>query len=746
MKRKIAAIMAADVAGYSKLVAEDEEETLRRLAAYRAVIDDFIAKAGGRVFNTAGDAVLAEFPSAVEAVRCAIDVQESLRTRNLAYPSSRQMNFRIGITIGDVVERDGDLLGDGVNIAARLEGLAQVGGICISRAVHEQVANKLSVQFEDIGEQQVKNIPTPVYAYMLQLRGEDGFKAVAAPRKSGPPASGWKWPAAIAIAAVGAIAAAIAYLPPASYLPAAWTTQREAPAAPTMIKTQASGPPPRQALVPETVPFISDRDRARVREVYVPAPDRKALAISAVAIGLNTGQPNDELAKQSALDMCQRISDSAAARNNAGTPSQCEIFAVGDIVVSAHANPPLPPQPWFTRNAAIETPFSLAQVPMVNEAGRSLIDRLFGRGAMAKALALSPLGGFLVHNNQVSVQEAARRALERCGSNSGVACMIVAVDDVFVVPIPTAMKVAGFAASAVSNAVALDMRDEVARRLGNAPSGWNAVAVGAGGKPGVTLGAASEQAAITAAMAECGRLDRGCRVVVLGPFAVEGTPTFPAASAAVPPSPTLSANKPATLAATLTAMLTLTPAARDELVIAFEGAKTHRALVGVPGTDRHWRNAGQPNAQLAQQRALEGCQVWLNQPCAPIALDDSVTPEPADGKWPIRDMPRVHYAGTFDPERIPSALRSMRERADIVGYRDAPGPKAAAFHPWGRIFTVTNAESQRAAEERSLGECNADPTRNGQNGPCFLYAAGDQVILPQRRSAPVAAAPQAAAP
>ena len=109
MKRKIAAIFAADIAGYSRLVAEDEEETLRRLASYRLVTDDFIAKGGGRIFNTAGDAVLAEFPSAVEAVRCAIDIQESLRTRNMAYPPSRQMSFRIGITIGDVVERDGDL-------------------------------------------------------------------------------------------------------------------------------------------------------------------------------------------------------------------------------------------------------------------------------------------------------------------------------------------------------------------------------------------------------------------------------------------------------------------------------------------------------------------------------------------------------------------------------------------------------------------------------------------------------------
>jgi class 3 adenylate cyclase len=106
MKRKIAAIFAADIAGNSRLVAEDEEETLRRLASYRQVTDDFIAKSVGRIFNTAGDAVLAEFPSAVEAVRCAIDIQESLRTRNMAYPPSRHMSFRSGITIGDVVERE----------------------------------------------------------------------------------------------------------------------------------------------------------------------------------------------------------------------------------------------------------------------------------------------------------------------------------------------------------------------------------------------------------------------------------------------------------------------------------------------------------------------------------------------------------------------------------------------------------------------------------------------------------------
>src|SRR5437773_3185748 len=266
MKRKIAAIFAADIAGYSRLVAEDEEETLRRLAAYRTVTDDFIAKAGGRIFNTAGDAVLAEFPSAVDAVRCAIDIQESLRTRNMAYPPSRQMSFRIGITIGDVVERDGDLLGDGVNIAARLEGLAEVGGICISRAVHEQVANKLSVQFADIGAQDVKNIPTPVHAYMVAMRREDGTYAppqAKKPAKAQGGAPSWMWPLAVMVICLVAIGVGgFLYLArldmpagskgssSASNDGAPAPSSSVAPAATPAPKTAAPAPPPASAPAP----------------------------------------------------------------------------------------------------------------------------------------------------------------------------------------------------------------------------------------------------------------------------------------------------------------------------------------------------------------------------------------------------------------------------------------------------------------------------------------------------------------
>lgn len=169
LKRTIAAILAADVAGYSRLVAEDEEDTLRRLAEYRAVFREQVTRFGGRVFNTAGDAILAEFPSAVEGLRAGIAIQEALRVANREHPPARRVCFRMGMTIGDVVEQDGDLLGDGVNIAARLEGLAEPGGICIARSVHEAIANKVAIGFRDIGPQRLKNIPRPVHAFRVVM-------------------------------------------------------------------------------------------------------------------------------------------------------------------------------------------------------------------------------------------------------------------------------------------------------------------------------------------------------------------------------------------------------------------------------------------------------------------------------------------------------------------------------------------------------------------------------------------------
>lgn len=167
VQRRLAAILAADVVGYSALMSNDEEATLRTLRDYRAQFDGLIEKHNGRIFNTAGDSVLAEFGSPVEAVRCAISAQEDFAVRNAELTEEMQMWFRIGINVGDVMVDNGDLFGDGVNVAARLEGLAEKGGICISGSTFEQVKNKLSIAFDDIGPQSVKNIPEPVPAFRL---------------------------------------------------------------------------------------------------------------------------------------------------------------------------------------------------------------------------------------------------------------------------------------------------------------------------------------------------------------------------------------------------------------------------------------------------------------------------------------------------------------------------------------------------------------------------------------------------
>jgi adenylate cyclase len=163
--RKLAVIFAADVAGYSRLMAADEEGTLATLHAHRRVIDELIARHHGRIFTTAGDSVMAEFASAVEAVRCAGAIQQELERRNADLPEPRRMLFRIGINLGDVVVDGDNLFGDGVNVAARLESSAEPGGIRISGAVHDQIRNKVDLGFADLGEQALKNLGYPVRVF-----------------------------------------------------------------------------------------------------------------------------------------------------------------------------------------------------------------------------------------------------------------------------------------------------------------------------------------------------------------------------------------------------------------------------------------------------------------------------------------------------------------------------------------------------------------------------------------------------
>jgi TolB-like protein/class 3 adenylate cyclase len=165
VERRLSAILAADVAGYSRLMGLDEVGTARVLREHRAVSDALVAKHGGRIVKTTGDGVLLEFPSVVDAVECAVAVQAVMAERNDGVPQDRRMLFRIGINLGDILIQGDDILGDGVNIAARLEGIAEPGGICISSSAYDQVRGKVAVEFTDLGEQSLKNIARPVRAY-----------------------------------------------------------------------------------------------------------------------------------------------------------------------------------------------------------------------------------------------------------------------------------------------------------------------------------------------------------------------------------------------------------------------------------------------------------------------------------------------------------------------------------------------------------------------------------------------------
>ena len=178
VKRRLAAIFAADVEGYSRLMGADEVATLDALTARREILDGLIATHGGRIANTAGDSVLAEFGSAVDAVRCAMEAQDALAKANSTLPESHHINFRMGVHVGDVMIRVGDLFGDGVNIAARLQTLAKAGGLCISGVTYDQVRKILPLQFTDLGAQTVKNIEEPIRAYEVMARGEPASSAL----------------------------------------------------------------------------------------------------------------------------------------------------------------------------------------------------------------------------------------------------------------------------------------------------------------------------------------------------------------------------------------------------------------------------------------------------------------------------------------------------------------------------------------------------------------------------------------
>lgn len=402
------------------------------------------------------------------------------------------------------------------------------------------------MQFADIGAQEVKNIPTPVHAYMVAMRREDGTYAtpqVRKPTKAPDPASpNWMWPVAVTLVCLTAIGVGgFLYFtkrettaPKASSVSSSASKDSSPAPSPSLSPTPAPAPttaapapsPPSPAPSPppmpssekfaaDSVPYVGDRARLTLASEYVPAAGYKAFALNVNGVNVFVvGQSNEEAAKNAALEQCQKRADASQPVR------KCEIYAVGNAMVYPHPRPPMPPLPWIRHDPSTERPFAAKDIPIVRDSGKSRLETVYPPGRKSKTIAIGPGGAFFYNTASESTEESARRILETCGAVVGIPCMIVAVDDVFVVPVPTTLRAIGFFRPDRSPSIAVDAKDEVARKLADVSSGWNAVAVGTSGRPGLALKAANEQNAVNEALGNCVKHDSDCHVIAIGPFAV----------------------------------------------------------------------------------------------------------------------------------------------------------------------------------------------------------------------------------
>lgn len=570
VKRRLLTILAADVAGYSRMVAADEEGTLRRLAECQRAFAESIARRDGRLVKTAGDSVLATFESPVEAVRCALEVQRAVAGRNQRLPRHHRLRFRVGINIGDVVVSDGDILGDGVNVASRLEGLAEPGGICLSGAAYDLVDGKIDIAAEDLGERQLRNIPRPVRVYCLpsfeesiaepepEPEPEPRLDPVSgAPRRATAPrdlrapsredeapehatAERRRLPVlGLSLALAAAIAGVALYLvlartgslepEPAQQAAAPPPAQPQAPqqalqvpplpmtTLPTTTLPATPGPatpgPAARPFAPEQVPFVTDAVRERLRAEYVPGRDHKAVVLSPLGASawFLLGQLSEEEAARHATASCQQ-----------NAPEPCELYALGNRVVWEHPPPPLPPKPWLPpAPERVRTPFDLDRVPLAGPAMREALRADYLQDTPIKAVAIARTGTIGFAKRHRSEEEAVRAALEYCGDKTGTPCAVLAINDSFVQPIPATVAITGLfepdRSALVNDAAKQKLREAYLPR-----GGWKAVALAGAGRIGMAVGRPNEKDAIDAALAECrasGAED--CAIHAIGIFTVQ---------------------------------------------------------------------------------------------------------------------------------------------------------------------------------------------------------------------------------
>jgi adenylate cyclase len=512
MRRTLTVILASDVAGYSRLVAADEEDTVHRFQQAAAAFAERVIKYHGRVFNTAGDAILAKFDSAVDATRCAIDIQNANNAGNAAIAEERRLLFRIGIAIGDVmVAETGDLLGDGVNIAARLEGIAEPGGICISEEVRVHALSKMNLGAIDLGEQNLKNIPRPVRA----------FRLTTDPRKSPEPKPGRRlalgapmvWAVSgLAVLIAAASAVLIGAQPPSSPPSSGSPVVVPAPSVQAALPPASAAQPTVLASADRvfeaaSVPLVTDRVRTSLAN-YGQEPDFKAIAISRIGWGVASGAADLPSAERDALDRCKK-------RDPKG---DCRIYAAGSDVVWRRT--PLP-GPADLHVEPLELP--LVPADLVGIAGVRSVSAFeaYLNEKNHKAIAISE-AGYSTMGDRPNQAEAIRLAVERCSDFSQAACLLLSVDGLLTIRIPRTYK----AARPFTVAGDAEMSEADKERIGRIYSGkdWRALAKGGSSHWYAVSDAESEAAAVDRALEDCHKIDTECTLRAVGNFRVDKKP------------------------------------------------------------------------------------------------------------------------------------------------------------------------------------------------------------------------------
>jgi class 3 adenylate cyclase len=488
MRRKLAVILASDVAGNSRLVADDEEDTVRRFRAAASSFFERVQKWRGRVFNTAGDAILVEFESAVDATRCAIDIQDTNNAQNAAIEPSTRLLFRIGIAIGDVLVSDnGDLLGDGVNIAARLEGIAEPGGVCVSDDVKIHALNKINAGFIDLGEQTLKNIPRAIRAYRLG----------AADRNARPPVARSGSRLAVRVRTGGAIAAATLLLLSGAALVRQYWVSRAAVSPNALAGIE-------RRFDPAAVPLVTDRVRSTLAD-YVRQPDFKAIAISRLGWGVSSGLSDAVGAERDALDRCRKQDPKG----------DCRIYAVGDEVVWPQTLLPLPAD---LHSVPLDIPLAPADISIVKGMPSAAGLDAFLKKSDHKALAVGE-GGFSTMDNRSDVAEAIRLAVERCSDFAKSPCLLASVDGFLTVRVPHSYGIV----RPYTLAGDTEMSNADKERIGSIYGGkdWRALAKGGSGRWYGVAAADSETAAVDQALASCRQAETACEPRAIGNFRID---------------------------------------------------------------------------------------------------------------------------------------------------------------------------------------------------------------------------------